>query len=374
VNDWLKKLDTQLGDGQDCVLITVAYTAGSAPREAGTKMLVTSDNIYGTIGGGNLEHNAIQTARSYLIDSALAKKSTFLDLYALGPMLEQCCGGVVFLHYELVNRHNCDWVKVLTELNTNSLKAIIVTRTGKQNSEQDIAGKLIVTEFETTGSIGESELDNFAITRARELLQEAGSSALLHPLTETAGKLPNIGDALLFDVIWPGDFHIALFGAGHVGKAIVSVLLNSSSSSITWVDSREGVFPEELPSQVSTRHVVMPTNTVEEIPPDSFYLVMTHSHQLDLALCEAILKRIDFRFLGLIGSETKRKRFCKQLRERGIPDIQLERLSCPIGISGIESKEPGSIAISVVAQLMQLYEKNKNKQAGSVIDNNICSI
>lgn len=372
--DWLHILNTLSGERQDCVLITVAHTAGSAPREAGTKMVITLDKTYGTIGGGNLEHNAIQTARTFLSDKALTQKPAFLDLYALGPMLEQCCGGVVFLHYELINKDNSGWIKLVGELNKNSVNAVIVSRIARQDTQRNIRGKLIVTEFETNGSLG--DLDQEATMRARELLTESDTSSatLLHPLVESKGALPDISDALLFDVIRPCDFHITLFGAGHVGSAIVGILQLSVPCRISWVDSRPDVFPAKLPGFVSAYHAIMPTNVVQEMPPNSFYLVMTHSHALDQALCEAVLKRGDFRFLGLIGSETKRLRFGKRLREKGIDEKQLERLSCPIGINDINSKEPGAIAVSVVAQLLQLYEVNRDSRSGLNENNNVYSI
>ena len=374
MNDWLQTLNALANEDKACVLVTVAHTAGSAPREAGTKMVVSADNVYGTIGGGNLEFDAIQTARSFLTDSPYVKHDSYLDLYALGPMLEQCCGGVVFLHYELIKKDNCDWLGVLNELDDSSVNAIVVTRTGKEDSDQFKGEKLIVTEFETSGSLG--DLDENAIKQARQLLDETGtfSPTFLHPLSASKGSLPDISDALLFDVIRPGDFHIAIYGAGHVGSAIVDILEKSVSCRISWVDSRADAFPETLPVKVSAFHGSMPTNTVQDMPPDSFYLVMTHSHSLDRALCEAILKRDYFQFLGLIGSETKRKRFHRHLLEKGFSEKVLSRLTCPIGIHGIDSKEPGAIAVSVVAQLLRIYEENRNSQTGSDENNNVYSL
>ena len=374
MNNWLQTLNALANEDKVCVLVTVAHTAGSAPREAGTKMVVSLDSVYGTIGGGNLEFNAIQTARSFLTDSHSVNHDCYLDLYALGPMLEQCCGGVVFLHYELINRTNDGWVKILTELAYNSASAVIVTRTAREDSDQFKGEKLIVTEFETSGSLG--DLDEHAIKQARQLLDETGtfSPTFLHPLSASTGSLPNISDALLFDIIRPGDFHIAIYGAGHVGSAIVDILDKSVSCRISWVDSRAEIFPETMPAKVSACHASMPTNTVKDMPPDSFYLVMTHSHTLDRALCEAILKRDDFQLLGLIGSETKRKRFHRHLLEKGFSEKVLSRLTCPIGIHGIDSKEPGAIAVSVVAQLLQVYEASRNSQSGSVEDNNVYSL
>jgi len=374
MNEWIPTLFRLVSEGQPAVLITVAHTAGSAPRRAGTKMLVTVDRLFGTIGGGNLEYNAIQSARSLFTNTESTTRQIHLDLYALGPMLEQCCGGVVFLHYELISGDNAAWVKTVNELTSHSRKVVIVTHTGSEEAAHKKGDKLLVTEFATRGSLG--DLDKDAIERARRLLHASDESpdTLLHPLSPSKGSLPDINDVLVFDIIRPVDFHVALYGGGHVGSAIVSILEKSLSCKITWVDSREDIFPAIESASVTLSHAAMPTSTVEEMPGNSYYLVMTHSHAMDLALCEAILQRDDIQFLGLIGSETKAKRFRKQLLDKGFTDDDLLRLTCPIGIDGIDSKEPGAIAVSVVTQLLQLYEARDANQKVSNKNDNVYSI
>lgn len=355
------------------MLITVAHTIGSAPREAGTKMIVTASSVYGTIGGGNLEYTAIDTARSVLSDQSISAGAVFFELYALGPMLEQCCGGTVFLQYEHVDVINSDWLQSLAEFDRHALNTVVVTHGGRQESEPLCKGKLIVTERETAGSIG--ELDHYAIEQARRLLTDADSGlhTHIHSLSESKGTLPDISNALLFDVQKPQYFHIALFGAGHVATALVEVLTKAVSCRINWIDSRVDIFPDSLPGNVRVIQEALPADIVQDLPADGYYLVMTHSHELDEALCEAILKRRDIRFLGLIGSETKKRRFRKRLLDKGVSERQLQALICPIGIGGIDSKEPGSIAVSIAAQLLQLHEINSSKQAVSPVSHNIIS-
>ena len=376
MSDWLQKIHALSNTNSPCVLVTVAHTAASAPREAGTRMVVAASDVYGTIGGGNLEFKAIETARHLLGDSKKLAAENFLEVYALGSMLEQCCGGVVFLHYELLEPGNSGWVDILHELAQNSVSAVTVTRTGEQDAGYSSSEKLIVTEFETHGSLG--ELDEAAIVQARNLIDQknSNSQSLLQSLSSPTAKrsLPDIKDALLFDLVPACDFHIVLFGAGHVGSAIVNVLEKSLDCRINWVDSREHVFPETLADSVTKNQSSMPTNIVGDMPANSFYLVMTHNHALDLALCEAILKRDNFQYLGLIGSETKRKRFRKQLKAKQISDKGLSRMTCPIGVNGIASKEPGAIAVSVVAQLLQIYEHNKQLKTEEQGGNNVISL
>jgi xanthine dehydrogenase accessory factor len=154
--------------------------------------------------------------------------------------------------------------------------------------------------------------------------------------------------------------HVFLFGAGHVGKAIVGALAPLPFR-ITWIDGRRDAFPPDTPPQVDKIESASPPGDVASAPPGTLYLVMTHSHPLDLEICAQVLRRDDFGFLGLIGSETKRARFASRLRAIGIAPHMLSRLTCPIGIPGIDGKEPAAIAVAVAAQLLIVAER---RQAG----------
>ena len=334
--------------GQSCVLVTVAHIAGSAPREPGARMIVTPAQVMGTIGGGNLEFEAMRIARERLADVSNTGAQRHIELFPLGPMLQQCCGGAVFLHFEVVRDAESDWLRTAAASEQSNTRAILASRTVA-------AGKMIFTETGGIGSLGDRQIDELAARQADGLLSAAAASesAMLHPLNETQSTLPDTSDVLFFEQVSPCRLRVALFGAGHVGSALVRVLAATGECRITWVDSRAGQFPGNLPSNVEARPGDNPVAQAEKLPPRAYCLVMTHDHQLDQDLCEALLRRNDFAFLGLIGSAAKRRRFSQRLSEKGISDRQLERLTCPIGIPGIESKEPGVIAVSVAAQLLQ---------------------
>jgi xanthine dehydrogenase accessory factor len=114
------------------------------------------------------------------------------------------------------------------------------------------------------------------------------------------------------------------------------------------------LFPSGLPDAFETVHSGDPEAEVARAEAGSFFVVMTHSHQLDEDICLQVLQCGDFAWLGLIGSDTKRRRFVHRLERRGIQPEQLERLVCPIGLSGIRGKQPATIALSLAAQLMTL--------------------
>ena len=150
-----------------------------------------------------------------------------------------------------------------------------------------------------------------------------------------------------------GPMHIVLFGAGHVGHALVT-LLGMLPCVVQWVDERDELFPDEVPANVQIEATDTPAAIVDEAPAGAYFLVMTHNHALDFELTERIMRRRDFAWFGLIGSKTKRVKFERRLLDRGIAVEQLGEMTCPIGVTGIVDKAPSSIAVAVAAQLMQM--------------------
>jgi xanthine dehydrogenase accessory protein XdhC len=143
-----------------------------------------------------------------------------------------------------------------------------------------------------------------------------------------------------------------LYGAGHVGKALARILTELPLR-LTWLDPRVEMFPAAVPEGTRIRCDADLVGSVSEAPPEAYFLVMTHSHPLDYALCQAILHRNDFAWLGLIGSDSKAVRFRSRLAREGMSAEAIASLVCPIGIGGIESKWPAAIAVGVAAQVMQ---------------------
>jgi xanthine dehydrogenase accessory factor len=331
MTDWLSVLARLSASGTPCVLVTVAATRGSVPREAGTKMVVTEDAIFGTIGGGQLEYEALRTAREMLKGGVAAQ----LRRFGLGPSLGQCCGGTAEVLFEPACEAADDWLSVLLACVERGESAVLVTALG---------GKLVVGRDGASGAFPDSQLQVEAVAVARALLDAAD------PRTH----LEQTGDRMvLFEPIRPAGLHVVLFGAGHVGTALVRVL-GELPCRITWVDSRAEQFPRDPPPNVTIEGTEAPRYAVDRAPSRAAFLVMTHSHALDLTLCEKILRRNDFSYFGLIGSATKRAKFTRRFKARGLSDDVIGRMVCPIGIPELPGKHPGEIAIAVAAQLLMV--------------------
>jgi xanthine dehydrogenase accessory factor len=147
--------------------------------------------------------------------------------------------------------------------------------------------------------------------------------------------------------------HVVLFGAGHVGEALVR-LLGALPCVVQWVDTRDELFPDECPPNVQPEPTDAPEAYVDAAPPGAYFLVMTHNHALDFSLAERIMRRRDFAYFGMIGSRTKRVRFERRLVARGVEAERMREMVCPIGVAGIVDKAPWSIAVAVGAELMQV--------------------
>ncbi|GAB2682070.1 xanthine dehydrogenase accessory protein XdhC [Aliiglaciecola sp. 3_MG-2023] len=245
------------------VVLTVMGSVGSTPRPQGTKMVVTEDRIFDTIGGGQLEHLSIQKARELL---ASKNQIQHVEYFPLGAKLAQCCGGATHVLFEVFCQH------------VNQLM---------------------------------------------------------------------------------------IFGAGHVAQALVPII-SQLPLNIIWVDSRQEMFDQvdksqlQLPANVSTFIADDCVDALDEYPAD-FVLVMTHDHQLDYELVHKAIHIDHVQYLGLIGSQTKAKRFQTRLTNHGVNEQLLEKLVCPIGIADIPGKRPIEVAVSVAGQLIKLLHKQESK-------------
>jgi xanthine dehydrogenase accessory factor len=161
--------------------------------------------------------------------------------------------------------------------------------------------------------------------------------------------------------LWPGGpvlvepaapRQVLIYGGGHVGAALARALAPLPFQ-VRWIDARLGAFPAEIPAGVETLESPLPEAEAGAARPDALHVVLTHSHALDLEIVAAVLERGEFGFLGLIGSATKKALFLRRLRERGIPEGRLARLTCPIGVPGVRDKRPEVIAATVAVQLLQ---------------------
>lgn len=294
-------IDVCLAHGR-VVRVVVASVKGSAPREVGAAMLVWAGGQSGTIGGGMLEHALATQARVLEADR--------MSLHALGPDMGQCCGGAV---------------EVLSEVYD-------LTR-----------ARALPTDVIARGP-GEMPLN------VRRILNQARSM----------GELPRAGltAGWFVEAVAHPRRSIWIWGAGHVGRALVSVMHRLPDVAITWVDTALDRFPNETPEGVEVLPASEPQRMVPYAPRSAEHLIVTFSHALDLELCHGLLGH-GFARCGLIGSKTKWARFQKRLRELGHTSEHVARITCPIGQPEL-GKHPQAIAIGVAQTFLASGLKASN--------------
>lgn len=288
-------------------LVGLRAASGSTPRDAGACMVVRPDGAFhGSIGGGQLEWRALAAAREALAEGR--GPARFVD-HALGPDLGQCCGGRVTVSIEVFDARDRAELAALSDAERQGAFEL--------RAWLDVDGR---------------------VRRA---------SGRLPPGAPAQSWLERHGESAT---------PLLLFGAGHVGRALV-LALAPLPFAIRWIDSRGDAFPAHIPANVASILTGKPEAELARALPGSFIAVMTHDHSLDLALTMAALRRDDLPYVGLIGSATKRARFERHFRELGISQSRIADLVCPIGLAGIGGKEPAIIAASVAAQLLAERER-----------------
>ncbi|HEY1935462.1 MAG TPA: xanthine dehydrogenase accessory protein XdhC [Acetobacteraceae bacterium] len=247
-----------------------------------------------------------------------------------------------------------EWLRALHVLDHAGEPAVLVTVLSARGSTPREAGcKMVVARDAVFSTIGGGNLEFVCIDAARDLLDDArGPVTRDFPLGPALGQCCGGHVTVLFEPIRPARLHVAVFGAGHVGRALVRVL-HELPLRVTWIDSRPDTFPADRPANVATMIVANPADHVAHLPAGTFVLVMTHDHQIDFAITAAALARDDLAAVGLIGSATKRARFVRRFAAIGLGADAIERLICPIGLPGVGGKLPAEIAISVAAQVLQ---------------------
>jgi len=241
--------------GKGYVLITIVGVTGSTPRNSGTKMVVSQNEIFDTIGGGHLEFKAIKFAKQLLNSN---KDCQQIEHFQLGSQLGQCCGG---------------------------------------------------------------------------------------------------NASVLFECFAANTINIAVFGAGHVGQALIPILAGLPCHT-TWVDSRAEQFPANTEHFANITKLVTdePASEVAAMPTNTLYVVMTHNHQLDFEISHEVLKREDFHYLGLIASDTKWRRFQQRYKHREVSSQLVERMNCPIGLEQVLGKLPMEVAVSISGAIIESYQ------------------
>ncbi len=304
----LKALGETIGDHGRVARILIADSNGSTPREKGVSMLVWKGGALGSIGGGRLEFHAVAHAVDVLTNGSVSD----IRRQSLGPALGQCCGGSVTLVTEI-------WDQALYRKATAA--------------ESSAKGGMFVRRIE-----GSKEVPGRVARWVDALSGDASRSAIM------------LYDGWLIESTRNYRMPVFVYGAGHVGAALARILAPLPHVEVTVADMR-AQFTDGLPDNVLRFSGRRPQEVMASAPGYGAHLIVTHEHELDLELCNLVLRR-PFTYAGLIGSETKWTRFRKRLRALGHRESDIVRIDSPIGDPGL-GKHPQAIAIGAAARVLK---------------------
>ena len=257
------------------------------------------------------------------------------------------------------------WYEAVQQLVSENQDYVLITVLGTRGSTPRNCGtKMVVSNSKCYQTIGGGNLEYKAIDKAHELLQKPCSEQKIEqfPLGAKLGQCCGGHATLMFESYINSNIDIMLFGAGHVGRALVSILSHLPCR-IHWVDSREEEFPTHVANNVRKIISESPSDEVEAMSSNAYFVVMTHNHSLDFNISEAILLRNDARYVGLIGSETKWKRFQMRFKHKGYEPDFFSIIRCPVGMSDIPGKLPAEVAVSVAGEIISEYHLEQPHQA-----------
>ncbi len=262
------------------------------------------------------------------------------------------------------------WQKAVSDLHAAGESFVLVTIVETRGSSpRDDDGKMVVTAEALYDSIGGGQLEHRVTALARDLLAEGRVAKMIEdfPLGPRVNQCCGGRVTVLLECLPASRLRLELHGAGHVGGALVRIL-GEVDCRIRWIDERENVFPRAVPDNVTTVSSRAAAGAVADAPAGAWHLVMTHSHALDLEICDAVLSRGDFEYLGLIGSRSKATRFDKRLAERGFDRAERARLHCPVGLAGVGGKAPMEIAVAIAADLLQRRSETASARRAATLE------
>ncbi len=321
------------------VRVVVAEVLGSAPREVGAAMLVWPGGQEGTIGGGALEYEAAAQAREMLTRGETRASRKAL----LGPDLGQCCGGAVTLLFEA-------W-------------------------DADALAALTDTLHARPAEDGASPTPPLAVVRLRAQARRGGArprtprggpppppppgggGGRAAPRRSGARPSPRLVEGWFIEPLSAARAPVWIWGAGHVGRALVDTLAPHPGLALTWLDTGADRFPATIPAGVTHRSAPDLAAAAADAPANAHHIVLTYSHAFDLALCDALLGH-GFAGLGLIGSATKWARFRARLGQMGHRPDAIARIRCPMGEKRL-GKHPQAIAVGVAYGLLMELAQNE---------------
>ena len=359
---WLSSFKKAIALNNGCVLLTVIETKGSTPCSVGDKIIFSNKQLtFGSIGGGNLEFQALTLAKDLLNKDTNA---THLEKYPLGATLGQCCGGYVKVMFEsFVNsspqlKKKNSWLETVSDLIEKQQDFVVATIIDNQTDKRN-SGKKFVYTANSDKSPSSNDLTSKISAGAYNLLSTNNSP--------TIAQYQNSSESLIevcYEKVNNTELQsVAIFGAGHISRALMPILTKLPIR-IYWIDDRAEQF-EQYQGDTSQINIICDDfiSGLADLPEETYCLVITYSHKMDFDICEKIISRNSFTYLGMIGSRIKGNKFRDRLLKKGYPKETVDKFICPIGAKQKFLKSPTAIAVTIAMDLLNFLEDKKQSIA-----------
>ena len=359
MNSWLKPVSNAISLNNAFVLLTVIETKGSTPCSRGDKIVFAGGrSIFGSIGGGNLEFKALGFAKNLL---SVKINTIHLEKYPLGATLGQCCGGYVkvmfesFVETDSSSKKFFSWVDTAASLIEKNQDFVIATLINKHSEKEHSYQKFVYSNDNNIAFSSESKLPKEIHGSVTDLMSSPESPSVIQ-FNDESGLLTEI---CLEKVECSEIQAVAVFGAGHISRALMSILTKLPVN-IYWIDDRPLQF-EQYQGDTSQINIICDdfSSGLIDLPVDSYCLVITYSHQIDFEICEKIISKNKFSYLGMIGSAIKGKKFRDRFLQKGYPEKTVDKFTCPIGEKQKFLKSPTAIAVTIAMDLINFLEQKK---------------
>ncbi len=363
MNSWLKPIKTALALNNGFVLITIIATKGSTPCSNGDKIVYTvNEAAFGSIGGGNLEFKALSFAQEMLDQRS---NSSQLIKYPLGATLGQCCGGYVKVLFESFTEDdsglnkNDSWVEQVSALYKKCEDFILVTVVDTNPKKQHRAQKCIYTNNNFYASLNDKKLSNFVEKSASNLMLSAQSPTIVEFEDKSELKTQIYLEKAFSSEVLP----VVVFGAGHISRALIPILINLPVK-LYWIDDRQEQF-DKYAGDTSQINIICDDflTGMADLPNEVYCLVISYSHQIDFEICEKIILQNNFSYLGMIGSSIKGRKFRDRFVQKNYSKNVIDKFTCPIGEKQKFLKSPTSIAITIAMDLINFIENKKQSES-----------
>ncbi len=360
MNSWLKPVKTAIALNNGFVLLTIISTKGSTPCSNGDKIVFSgAESVFGSIGGGNLEFKALSFAEELL---SLNSNGTYLKKYPLGASLGQCCGGYVNVMFESFIQSDAtnSWIETVSNLLQDNEDFIVATIVDSNPEIEFNSKKFVYLDGNLSPIIDDKKISSLITKSAKDLLLLSDSPTIVQFENQSGALTEVCFEKVLTSEVQP----VVIFGAGHISRALMPILINLPIK-IYWVDDRAEQF-DKYQGDTSQIDIICDdfVQSIPDLPDSSYCLVITYSHQIDFEICEKMITQNNFSYLGMIGSEIKGKKFRDRFHQKNYSEEVIDKFICPIGDKQKFLKSPAAIAVTIAMDLINFIEHNR--QPGSL--------